>query len=205
MADDNGAMSVAQATIAVQRPVRKWRDDVRLRKLPVVVCTLSGVFVGDTYRLEEQRLLDALNRGFIARALRMAGDFMPLTDVELYSPGGKRVRLPSIHVHKSNILFVGEKKSSPDAAVGREIRRPQLIRAKTPLGAEIHVPPYVLEANVYVETWGELPEAIETDNRFLPLTDVRIRPVLPGAESGLDFVAVNREKILYVTTPSSQP
>jgi len=197
-------MSVAEATIASQRPVRQWRDDARLRKLPVVVCTLSGVFVGDTYRLEEQRLLDALNRGFIARALRMAGDFMPLTDVELYSQGGKRMRLPSIHVHKSNILFVGERRLGPEAAGSRETGRPQLSRAKTPLGAEIHVPPYVLEGNIYVETWGELPEAIETDCRFLPLTDVKVRPMLAGAESGFGFVAVNREKILYVSAPSRQ-
>ena len=203
MADDNGAMSVVEATVTVQRTARRWRDDLRLRKLPVVVCTPSGVFVGDTYRLEEQRLLDALNRGFIARALRMAGAFMPLTDVESYSASGKKGRLPSIHVHKASILFVGERRSVPETAAGGN-RKPQLIRTKTPIGAEIHLPPYILEGNIFVETWGQLPEAIETDTRFLPLTDARIRPALPGGESTFSFVAVNREKVLYVSEPTRQ-
>ncbi len=204
MANDNGAMSVAED--AGQRLVRRWRDDPRLRKLPVVVYTVSGIFVGDTYRLEEQRLLDTLNRGFVARALRMAGDFMPLADVEAYAPNGRKTRLASIHINKASILFVGEKGGDPQATTpgGRETRKTHLLRIKTPLGTEISVPPYVLEGNVYVESWGELPEAIETDARFLPLTDVRVSPVLTGGEPTFGFVAVNREKILYITESSRQ-
>lgn len=199
MADDNDAMSTVEE--AGQRLVRRWRDEPRLRKLPVIVCAVSGTFAGDTYRLEEQRLLDVLNRGFVARALRMAGDFMPLTDVEAYAPNGTKTCLSLIHIHKACILFVGEKGSGPPntAAGGRENRKPQLLRPKTPIGAELHVPPYVLEGNVYVETWGDLSETIETDVRFLPLTDVRVRPALASGESIFGFVAVNKEKILYIT------
>lgn len=204
MADDNGVMPAVEES--GQRLVRRWRDEPRLRKVPVVVCTTAGIFVGDTYRLEEQRLLDALNRGFVARALRMAGDFMPLTAVEAYLPNGRKTSLASIHVQKASILFVGEKGCGPQETVAgiREYRKTQLLRNKTYMGAELHVPPYVLEGCVYVETWGELPEAVETDTRFLPLTRVKIRPVLSGGESTSGFVAVNKNKILYITESTRQ-
>ena len=166
-----------------------------------MVCTSAGIFSGDTFRLEEQRLLDALNRGFVARALRMAGDFMPLVDVEFHPLSGRKIGLSAIHVHKAGILLVAEKKSGTrETAAGcPENRKARLLRPKTPVAAELYVPPYVLEGNIYVESWGDLPGTIETDSRFMPLTDVTLRPAVTGGESAFGFVAVNRERILYIS------
>ncbi len=95
--------------LVTRRSVKRWRDDTSLVKVRVVVCAAFGTFVGNTYHIGDQRLLDALNGGFVARALRMGKDFLPLTEVEAFTPNGKRTTLPCIYVRKSSIFFVGEK------------------------------------------------------------------------------------------------
>jgi hypothetical protein len=187
--------------LAIRRSVKRWRDDTGLVKVPVVVCAASGTFVGNTYHIEDQRLLDALNGGFVARALRMGKDFLPLTEVEAFTPNGKRTTLPCVYVRKSSIFFVGEKgveKGDVRLAVEGK-RRAHLRRNKAQTGTEIHIPPYVLRGNVHVDIWEELLETIDRDQRFMPLTDVRIQPSLAGGASAFDFVAVNKDQVAYLS------
>jgi len=190
--------------IASRRSIRRWRDDTSLIRVPVVVCAASGTFVGNTYRIEDQRLLDALNGGFVARALRMGKDFLPLTEVEAFAPNGKRTTLPCLYLRKSSIFFVGEKGGDKgDAILAVEgKRRAHLRRNKTQTGTEIHIPPYVLQGNVHVDVWEELLETIDRDQRFMPLTDVRIQPSLAGGASAFTFVAVNKDQVAYLSESS---
>lgn len=190
--------------IASRRSIRRWRDDTSLIRVPVVVCAASGTFVGNTYRIEDQRLLDALNGGFVARALRMGKDFLPLTEVEAFAPNGKRTTLPCLYLRKSSIFFVGEKggdKGDVKLAVEGK-RRAHLRRNKTQTGTEVHIPPYVLQGNVHVDVWEELLETIDRDQRFMPLTDVRIQPALAGGASAFTFVAVNKDQVAYLSESS---
>ncbi len=184
--------------VAARRSVRSWQDDTSLIKVPVVVCAPSGTFVGTTYRIDDQRLLDALNGGFVAKALRMGKDFLPLTEVEAYAPNGKRTALRCIYIRKSNIFFIGEKIDEAKVAVDGK-RRAHLLRRKMQTRTEVHMPPYVLEGNVHVDIWEELLDTIDRDQRFMPLTDVRVHPALPGGASAFDFVAVNKDHVAYVT------
>ena len=184
--------------IATRRSVKSWHDDTSLIKVPVVVCAVSGTFVGTTYHINDQRLLDALNGGFVAKALRMGKDFMPLTEVEAYTPNGKRTTLPCIYIRKSNIFFVGEKRAESKVAVDGK-RRAHLLRRKMQTGTEVHMPPYVLQGNVHVEIWEELLETIDRDQRFMPLTEVKINPAPAGGTSAFDFVAVNKDHVVYLS------
>jgi hypothetical protein len=43
--------------VATRRSVKSWHDDTTLIKVPVVVCAVSGTFVGTTYHINDQRLL----------------------------------------------------------------------------------------------------------------------------------------------------
>lgn len=184
--------------VATRRSVKSWHDDTSLIKVPVVVCAVSGTFVGTTYHINDQRLLDALNGGFVAKALRMGKDFMPLTEVEAYTPNGKRTTLPCIYIRKSNIFFVGEKRAESKVAVDGK-RRAHLLRRKMQTGTEVHMPPYVLQGNVHVEIWEELLETIDRDQRFMPLTEVKINPAPAGGTSAFDFVAVNKDHVVYLS------
>lgn len=188
-------------------PVKKsggWQGDPRLSKVPVVVCTISGVYSGLTYRLADQRLLDALNEGFSSRALRMGRDFVPLSDVQAYFPTGTRVqiasRYKSTYIRKANIFFVGEPSrcQSETAVEARKERRVFRARAKKTIAAEIHISPYILKGQMYAEVWQELLHALDGDAKFLPLTNVTVWPELPDGEARFDFVAVNKDQVVYL-------
>ncbi len=184
--------------IARRRSVKRWHDDTSLVRVPVVVCAAFGTFIGNTYHIDDQRLLDALNGGFVAKALRMGKDFMPLTEVEAYSPIGKRATHPCIYIRKSNILFVAERRDESKGEVDGK-RRAHLQRKKMQTRTEIHMPPYVVQGNVHIDVWEELLDTIDRDQRFMPLTDVRIHPALAGGASAFDFVAVNKDHVAYLS------
>ncbi|MDM8000782.1 MAG: hypothetical protein QUS33_12550 [Dehalococcoidia bacterium] len=180
-----------------------WQADPRLSKVQVVICTISGTYSGFTFRLSGQRLLDALNEGFSSRSLRMGKDFVPLTDVQAYFPTGTRVhmasRYRSTYIRKANILFVGElsrhQGEEADSTDGRKVSR---ARAKKTIAAEIHIAPYILKGQMYAELWEELLHALDGDAKFLPLTKVTVWPELPGGEARFDFVAVNKDQVVYL-------
>lgn len=166
-----------------------------------MVCAASGTYVGNTYHISGQRLLDALNAGFVARSLRMGKEFLPLTEVEAHLSAGGRSAIPCIYVRKSNIFFVAEKKASrtgPGAPAEARHGAP-VLRQKTPAGTEIHMPPYLLHGNVHIDIWEEFLDTIDRDMRFMPLTAVKVRPALPGGVSAFEFAAVNKDLIAYVT------
>ncbi len=185
------------------KPARGWQDDPRLIKVPVVVCTVSGTYSGITYRLSDQRLLDALNEGFTSKALRMGKDFVPLTDVQAYFPTGTKVHLASryasTYIRKANVFFVGERGPRPGGAAGSG-DRPGARRARTKktIAAEIHMPPYIVKGQIYAEVWQELIQALDSGERFLPLTSVTLWPELANGESRFDFVAVNKDQVVYL-------
>jgi hypothetical protein len=184
--------------IVTRRSVKRWHDDTSLVKVPVVVCAASGTFIGNTYHIEDQRLLDALNGGFVAKALRIGKEFTPLTEVEAFVANAKRTSFPNIYIRKSNIFFVAEKRDEPKAVVGMN-RRTHLVRRKTQTRTEIHMPPYVLQGNVHIDIWEELLDTIDRDQRFMPLTEVRIHPALVGGTSAFDFVAVNKDLVAFIS------
>jgi len=190
--------------VTPEKPGGGWQGDPRLSKVPVVVCTISGTYSGLTYRLADQRLLDALNEGFSSKALPMGRDFVPLTDVQAYFPTGTRVQMASryrsTYIRKANIFFVGELSRQQDeiSVESREKRSPLRARAKKTIAAEIHISPYILKGQMYAEVWEELLHALDGDAKFLPLTNATVWPELPDGEARFDFVAVNKDQVVYL-------
>ncbi len=175
--------------------VGEWQNDSRLRRVAVVVCTANRTFAGHTYRLQQQRLLDVLNR----KALRTGRDFVPLVDVEVFSPDGRSVRRASTYIRKASILLVAERsEGQPDEPDAGEKRRATLMRRKKPLAAEIHMPLYTLAGQMHGEMWQELLDTLDGDDTFVPLTNVEISPALATGESKFSFVAVNKDQMTYV-------
>ena len=176
-----------------------WQSDTRLRPVEVVVCTATGIFAGRTYRLDRQRLLDALNQGLGTKGSPMGRDFIPLTQVEVCFPDGRRESLTSTFIRKANILFVGEKNKGQVALpTDKEGKQRPHWREKRPIGTEVHVPSYFIVGNMHSEIWQELLETLDSDERFLPLTNVRISPDLATGDSRFDFVAINKDQINYL-------
>jgi hypothetical protein len=67
---------------------------------------------------------------------------------------------------------------------------------------------------MYVEVWQKLLDALDRADKFIPLTNVRIYPEQENTVFTFDFVAVNRDKIIYLgeyskrteaTSPAKEP
>ena len=182
-----------------QSAVGRLHGDPRLTQIKVVVCTADCIFAGYAYRLPDQRLLDAINKGFVAQSMRVGKDFVPLTDVEVFFQDGRKTRLASTYIRKTNIIFVGEKDERPHELPAIEDRsKLHLKKKKKPIVTEVHVPSYALVGKMHAEVWQELLDTIETDEGFLPMTNVKISPALISGESKFSFVAINKDQVIYI-------
>jgi hypothetical protein len=171
----------------------------KLKQVKVAVFTETCTLTGYTCCLKHQRLLDVLNQDFIPNSLPIGKDFMSLTDAEVWFPNGEREFMASIYVRKSSILFVGEKsEGEPEKPEIEDRATMYLAKAKNPIEVELHMSPYTLTGQVYAQSWQKLLDAVERADEFLPLTDVEIYPAPGNTTSTFDFIAVNRDKIIYV-------
>jgi hypothetical protein len=116
--------------------------------------------------------------------------------------GGGKKKFSHIYIAKNNIIFIAQ------LATENKDRRLSAYpyRRKLPVGvtiyasqifqAQVFASPYILKGQLYVETWGQVADTIETGERFLPLTDVEVDPAPPGESTQFDFVAINKERII---------
>ena len=179
-----------------QESPANWHTDPDLRQVDVVVCTTAGIFFGHTYRTSRLRLLDALNKGFAARGTRIAMDYIPMTEVEMHFPEGGMQALASVHIRKANVVFVAEKGGGqPDADTSRVGK---VIVAKKPVEAKVGMASYVLVGRLHSAAWAELVTSLHQEETFIPLTKVQVSPELPTGETQFDFVAVNKDQVIYV-------
>ena len=179
--------------------------DAKLKQVKVLVCTETCIFTGYAYRGNHQRLLDILNQHTLANSTQLGKDFLPLTDVEVSLTKGEKKTTAETYIKKSSILFVGEMGEGQPATSlnkGRPFIYP--MRPKTPLAAEIHLPLYVLRGQMYGESWQQILDVIDKADNFIALTNTEVFRILDHAASRFDFVAVNRDKIIYVGEPTNQ-
>ena len=176
----------------------KWRDDTGLKQVNAVVVILGCTLSATTYRMQQQRLLDVLNRSVVANCHRIGKEFMPLTEVEAFFSTGEKECLSSTHVNKSSILFVAERSGGQPDRSGIPEAEFNLLRAKKALSARVDIPPHILVGNMYAELEQELVHVIDGEEAFLPMTDVFISPPLPTGESKFGFVAINKHQIVRV-------
>ena len=175
-----------------------WWSGANLVEVGVVACTSECVATGRTYRMDQQRLLDALNEGFMAYSLHIAKEFMPLNEVKMFLPAGIQKRMESTHIRKGSILFVAERTESlPETRGGRRPRGYPL-KTKKQVGVTVLMPGYSLVGVMYSDMWQQLVHTLEGAERFLPMTDVLVSPQLVTGESRFDFVAINKDHIVHL-------
>jgi len=168
-------------------------DSSRFRKVKVFIFTAAGVFSGYTYCQQQQRLLDALNKGTFNSKLQNCVDFIPLFDLEVHLSETPSQTMDTAYVRKSSVLFIGEADSPAGSPTGA-----YPVRRKKPLQTTIHLPGIVLTGNMHSEMWEELQDAINRCDQFIPVTNVDFNPPLPGGVAHSNFVAVNKDHIIYV-------
>jgi hypothetical protein len=164
----------------------------------VTVCTGDCLFVGMIQCVVNQRLIDAINEGVPYGASARSVKFLPLIDTEVMVCDGEKKKLQNVYIAKGNIIFIA--RSEHEAK--EKVLTTYPYRKKVSLRVKIFALPYTINGSVHVDTWGQLPDAIESDEMFFPLTDAEVVPALPGGHSHFDFMAVNRAKISYLCEES---
>ena len=186
------------------QPAPNWKEDPKLAQVDVLVCTEGYVLTGHAYRLHPQSLLDALNKGFSASESHISKDFVPLTETKVYFSDGRQEYAASAYIRKTNILFVAERQrqdniNEPDSEYQSKIH---VKRQKRPLGVKAYIPVYSLLGKMHGEMWQQLLYVLNKDELFLPLTDVEVSPELIGHEYRFAFIAINRDKVIYIVESS---
>jgi hypothetical protein len=169
------------------------------KQFEVLVCTGALSFTG-TLRCDfSQRLIDALNEGMRTETLAKVVGFLPLVNATMTGMPGDEQKFPLIYIAKNNIVFVAQ---LSDEGPGKP-HRTYPFRGKLPADVMVYASggsdvQYTLNGRMYVDTGGQVIDTIESEVRFLPLTQVEIEPAPPGAETRFDFVALNREHIIGI-------
>jgi hypothetical protein len=192
----------------LESPVRadgNWWNDTTLKRVNAVVVIVGCTLAATTYRAHQQRLLDVLNRSFVANARRIGKEFVPLTEVEAFFCSGEKEHLASTHINKSSILFVAERSGGQPERSGFLAAEVYPLRAKQALAARVDIPPYTLYGKMYAELQQGLVHVIDGEEMFLPMTDVLITPPLPTGEWKFSFVAINKHQIVRVEESLEAP
>ena len=169
------------------------------KQFEVLVCTGELLFRG-TLRCEfSQRLINALNEGVQTDTSSKAVDFLPLVNVSMTGIKGGEKKYPRMYIAKSNIIFVahtsGKNLEKPLSTYPFKEKLPVIVMAQMAVISNLN---YRLKGRIYVDTWGQVIDTIESEARFIPLTQVEIEPALPGGISRFDFVALNKQRIVSI-------
>jgi Family of unknown function (DUF6812) len=186
------------------RPNDCLESNGKLKQVKVFVCTEICTLDGYTYCMSHHRLLDTLNQNVVANSVPVGKDFLPLMQVEVSFPNGENQTTAEANVRKSNILFVGE--NNDGQATIPENKDRQLayrMKPKTALSAEIHLPLYNLKGQIYGESWQQILDVVDRADRFIALTNAEVFRKSDKAVLTFDFVAVNRDKIIYIGEPAN--
>jgi hypothetical protein len=192
----------------LESPVRadgNWWNDTGLKRVNAVVIIAGCTLAATTYRAQQQRLLDVINRSFVANSHRIGKEFLPLTEVEAFFDSGEKEYLASTHINKSSILFVAERSGGQPDRSGVPEAEAKLLRPKMVVSARVDIPPYTLYGKMYAELQQGLVHVIEGEEMFLPMTDVFISPPLPTGEWKFSFVAINKHQIVRVEDSLAAP
>lgn len=163
------------------------------RNIDIVVHTVVGQFKGTAVCQPQQRLLDALNKGFAIGKAQTSIDFIPITNVVYTKPDTSSATMDVTYIRKKNVLYIAE-------IGGRKKRGVPLtypFREKKGIRVVINLAAQSLTGLMYGEMWEELQEALNRTDQFIPLTDVTFNPPPASGPEKVNFVAVNKDYIIY--------
>ena len=125
-------------------------------------------------------------------------EFLPVSEAEIRSPDGRETTtVPSAHINKANILFLKEIGDEHRGLGGQVGPQPYPYVAKPIIKAvKLYMPLYTLSGQIQCGERRRVVDVLNSELRFLALTNVEICPLACSSESGVSFVAVNKGQII---------
>ena len=184
---------------ATARPAKK-ADKEKWAK--VQIYTPTHTCTGYVYCPCQQRLLDALN-GIPIRA-SFNYKFLPVSEAEIRYPDGKEETVQSVHINKANILFVREVEDGQTQGLGGQVGHKVYPYVPKPsVAVKLCMPLYTMTGQMHCTERRRVADVLNSEQRFIALTNVEICPLAGKSESGVSFVAVNKEQILSLAEEPS--
>jgi len=169
----------------------------------VQIHTPAHTCTGSVYCPRQQRLLDMLNG--LPGLLHVSNEFMPVSGVEIRYPDGKEATVQSAHINKANILFIREFGEGRKGLGGEVGHKPYPYVPKPSVIVKLCIPLYTLTGQMHCTERRRVADVLNSEQRFIALTNVDICPSVGKSESGVRFVAVNKEQILSLAELEPSP
>jgi hypothetical protein len=155
----------------------------------VQVYTAGYTYTGRLYCAHLRRLLDVLNDA--------TEEFLPLGEAKVRSLDGKETAVPSAYINKASALFVKEIGEGESRGLGSQAgQKPYPFVGKVGKGVRVNMPFYTLSGQAYCARSQQLKDVLNSETRFLPLTDVNLHSLTGASEAGVSFLAVNKGQII---------
>jgi len=181
-------------------------DDKEIRPLQVWLYASDHIIEGIIYCLPHQRFIDYLNSVYIFKT-RAADQFILVNDASITLSDGTNRTMKSICLNRDSILFAGA--ISNATTVERFINDGQraypviqkiTVPANLYVATKLYTHAYLISGKMHLAKSKTVMDVLNSDQKFLPLTEVEISPPLFADQipETPDFVAVNKDIIIYI-------
>jgi len=165
------------------------------KQVRVQIYVSTGLCTGYVHCPSQWRLLDILNRVLVG-GLWGNGEFLPLSQAEMRFFDGRKAAVQSAYINKADILFLRETEDGQTRGLGGKAgHKPYPFVPKTFTAVRLYMPSYTLSGRMHYPGGRGVSDVLNSGLRFIPLTNVEICPGAGNSESGVGFIAGNRESI----------
>ncbi|GAI08026.1 unnamed protein product, partial [marine sediment metagenome] len=128
----------------------------------------------------------------------VSNEFMPVSGAEIRYPDGKEATVQSAYINKANILFIREVEDGQTQGLGGQVGHKPYPYVPKPFtkAVKLYMPLYTLTGKMHCTERRRAADVLNSEQRFIALTNVEICPSVGKSESGVSFVAVNKGQIL---------
>jgi len=187
-------------------PIEDAEVGKETRPLQVWLYANDHIIEGTVYCLPQQRFIDYLNSTYIFKT-RTAEQFIQVNDASVALPDGTNKEMYSLCLNRDSILFAGAMNN--EVTVERFIKDGQrtypvvkkiAVSANLYVATKLYTHAYQISGKMHFAKNQTIMDVLNSDQKFIPLTEVEIYPRLfvDQIPNMLDFVAVNKEIIIYI-------
>ncbi len=175
----------------------------------VQIYTRTHICTGLVYCPRQQRLLDMLNG--LPGLLHVSNEFLPVSGAEIRYPDGTEetvvATVQSAHVNKANILFIREVEDGQTQGLGGQVGHKPYPYVPKPFtkAVKLCMPFYTMAGQMHCTERRRVADVLNSEQRFIALTNVEIWALAGKSESGVSFIAVNKEQILSLAELEPSP
>ncbi|MFC2062930.1 hypothetical protein ACFLS8_03185 [Chloroflexota bacterium] len=166
-----------------------------VKKVSITVYLATQNITGNILLPDGKRLSDILNR--LSPYPDSDDAFIELSDVTISHSNGQVEKSPVSYVNKEAIQLVTTLDTNLARGIGAQDGSKQYpYIQKKPKWTKMCMPSYEVTGNLHYSERQRVSSLLQTNQTFLPLTDVRLRTTEDNDYWKVAFAAVNRNQIL---------